>query len=193
MAPKVTTQRYTKTAIVLHWLIAALLIGQIIGAKIMIAMDASAQKYELFQLHKSFGIVILILSLLRLLWRLGHRPPPLPKTMKAHETFAAKLAHIGFYSLMIGIPLMGWAVVSTSPIRITTKIFKTVKWPDLAFLERSEALSKVFENAHHYMSFALVLLLILHIAAALKHHFIDRDDVLTRMLPRTVQWRNRNK
>jgi len=151
------TTRYTKVAIALHWLIALLIIGQLAGGKIMMAMDGSPLKFELFQLHKSFGIIILLLSVLRLLWRLTHKAPALPKHMPKHERLAAKVSHIGFYGLMIGIPLAGWAMVSAAPIKITTKVFKVVKWPDMPLIERSEAL---------------------------KHHYKDKDDVLTRMVPR---------
>jgi len=140
--------RYSKVAIALHWLIALLIIGQLAGGKIMMAMDGSPLKFELFQLHKSFGIVILLLSLLRLGWRLTHKAPPLPNTMPPHEKLAAKISHIGFYGLMIGIPLAGWAMVSAAPIRITTKLFDVVKWPDMPLIERSETMEKVFAQTH---------------------------------------------
>ncbi len=176
--------RYTKVAITLHWLIAALIIGQLIGGKVMMALDGSALKFELFQLHKSFGIIILLLSVARLIWRLTHKAPPLPDHMPSHERLAAKISHIGFYGLMIGIPMAGWAMVSAAPVTITTKIFKVIKWPDLPFIERSEGLHKFFENAHEMMSTLIIVLLIIHIGAALKHHFKDKDDVMTRMVPR---------
>lgn len=176
--------RYSKVAITLHWLIALLIIGQFAGGKIMMAMEGSPLKFELFQLHKSFGIIILLLSLLRLMWRLTHKAPPLPETMPKHEKLAAKISHIGFYGLMIGIPLAGWAMVSAAPIRITTKIFKVVKWPDMPFIARSENLEKTFSQAHEIMSTLIIVLLLIHIGAAFKHHFKDKDDVMTRMVPR---------
>ena len=176
--------RYSKVAIALHWLIALLIIGQLAGGKIMMAMDGSPLKFELFQLHKSFGIVILLLSLLRLGWRLTHKAPPLPNTMPPHEKLAAKISHIGFYGLMIGIPLAGWAMVSAAPIRITTKLFDVVKWPDMPLIERSETMEKIFAQTHEIMSTLIIILLLIHIGAALKHHFKDKDDVMTRMVPR---------
>ena len=176
--------RYSKVAITLHWLIALLIIGQFAGGKIMMAMEGSPLKFELFQLHKSFGIIILLLSLLRLMWRLTHKAPPLPETMPKHEKLAAKISHIGFYGLMIGIPLAGWAMVSAAPIRITTKIFKVVKWPDMPFIARSENLEKTFSQTHEIMSTLIIVLLLIHIGAAFKHHFKDKDDVMTRMMPR---------
>ena len=176
--------RYSKVAIGLHWLIALLIIGQLTGGKIMMALDGSKLKFELFQLHKSFGIIILLLSVLRLLWRLTHKAPPLPPHMPKFEKLAAKVSHIGFYGLMIGIPMSGWAMVSAAPVTITTKIFKTIKWPDMPLIERSEGLHKIFNNAHEMMSTLIIVLLIIHIGAALKHHFKDKDDVMARMVPR---------
>jgi len=176
--------QYSKVAITLHWLIAILIIGQLAGGKIMMAMDGSSLKFELFQLHKSFGIIILLLSLVRLVWRLTHKAPPLPEHMPRFEKMAAKISHLGFYGLMIGIPLAGWAMVSAAPVQITTKIFKVVKWPDLPLIERSEGLAKFFSQAHEVMSVMIFVLLLIHIGAALKHHFKDKDDVMTRMVPR---------
>jgi len=175
---------YSKTAIILHWLIALLIIGQLIGGKVMMWMDPAPLKFEIFQLHKSFGFIILALSLLRLVWRLSHKAPALPKDMKPFEKWGAKLSHIGFYVLMIGIPLSGWVMVSASTTRITTKIFKTIKVPDFPGVTRSEYMETLTENVHEKMAILIALLLLLHIGAALKHHFVDKDDVLTRMVPR---------
>ena len=178
-----TSKSYTRVAIALHWVMALLIIGQIAGGKVMHAMDPAPAKYELFQLHKSFGITILILSVARLIWRLTHRPPALPSGMKPFERLGAKLSHIGFYVFMIGTPIAGWILVSSTPQQITTKLFKTIIWPDFPGITRSEALSEQMSSVHEYMAIAIVILLALHIGAALKHHFVNRDDVLSRMIP----------
>ncbi len=178
-----TSQSYTRVAIVLHWVMALLLIGQIAGGKIMMALDPAPIKFELFQLHKSFGVTILILSVLRLMWRLTHKAPVLPVGMKPFERLGAKLSHIGFYVLMIGVPIAGWILVSASPRQITTKLFKIITWPDFPGIMRSEALNERMSDVHEYMAYGIIVLLVLHIGAALKHHFVNRDDVLTRMLP----------
>ena len=107
--------------------------------------------------------------------------------MKPYERFAAKFSHISFYVLMIGTPLAGWALVSASTARITTKIFKTLRVPDLPGIERSEAAANFFTNMHECMGLGFILLLLLHISAALKHHFVDRDRVLIHMLPKLKQ------
>lgn len=175
---------YTKIAIWLHWLIAILIIGQLAGGKIMMAMDPAPLKFEIFQLHKSFGFIVLFLSIARLLWRLGHKAPPLPAGMKPIEKIGAKLSHIGFYGLMIGIPISGWVMVSSTPYVIATKIFKVIPVPDIPGLPRSEAFNNLMKDTHEVMGFLILALLILHIAAALKHHFVNKDDVLSRMVPR---------
>lgn len=179
-----TPSSYNKVAIWLHWIMAVLIIGQIIGGKVMLAMNPAPFKWELFQLHKSFGFVILALSLMRLLWRLTHKAPPLPDGMKPFEKIGAKLSHWGFYILMVGTPVAGWVLISASVPQITTKIFKVVTVPDIPGITRSEALNERMSDIHEYMAYAIIGLLVLHVAAALKHHFKDKDDVLTRMVPR---------
>lgn len=179
----IQNRSYSKVAIALHWAIALLIIGQLVGGKVMMAMDPGAEKYELFQLHKSFGVLILLLSVIRLLWRLSHKAPPLPSGMKSFEKAAAKLTHIAFYALIIGIPVTGWLMVSASSTRITTRLFQLVVWPDFPGVPRSESFENLMKLAHEYMGFAIILLILLHVWAALKHHFVNKDDVLSRMLP----------
>lgn len=174
---------YSRIAITLHWLIAFMIIGQIVGGKYMHGMELGPDKYQLYQMHKSFGIVILLLSFLRLLWRLTHKAPPLPDGMSGFERFGAKASHFGFYVLMIGTPLVGWMMVSASPTAIPTKLFKTIPWPDFPFISRSEGLNDFFVETHEVMATMIIALLVLHVAAALKHHLVNKDDVLTRMLP----------
>jgi len=179
----VQTTRYTKVAIALHWVIALLIIGQIIGGKYMHSLDPTPEKFELYQMHKSFGLIILILSFIRLFWRIGHRPPVLPNAMAGWEKLLSKLTHLGFYILMIGTPVIGWMMVSASPINIPTKIFGTIPWPDFPGLTRSESAVNFFKEFHELMAYAIIGLLFLHIAGALKHYFLGKDDVLSRMLP----------
>ena len=174
--------RYSKIAIGFHWLIAVMIIGLIIFGILMTNPDTS-NRFALYQLHKSFGICVLILSVLRLLWRLGHTPPALPKDMKGWEIAAAKVTHIAFYVIMIGMPLLGWAMVSSTELVIPTKIFKTIPWPDIPGLPRDNAVSDIFKNLHYWIGRATIILILLHIGAALKHHFINKDNVLGRILP----------
>ena len=173
---------YSKVAIGFHWLIALMIIGLIIFGLLMTNPDMP-NRFALYQLHKSFGICVLILSVLRLLWRLGHKPPPLPAGMKGWEVAAAKFTHIAFYIIMIGMPLLGWAMVSSTELVIPTRIFNTIPWPDMPGLPRDKALSDIFKNLHYWIGRATIVLILLHIGAALKHHFVNKDNVLGRMLP----------
>jgi len=176
------TARYSKVAISLHWLIALMIIGLIVFG-ILMTNPETPNRFALYQLHKSFGICVLILSVLRLLWRLGHKPPALPSGMKSWEVAAAKFTHIAFYIIMIGMPLLGWAMVSSTETVIPTKIFKMIPWPDMPGLPRDKAVSDIFKNLHHWLGKGTILLIALHVGAALKHHFVNKDTVLARMIP----------
>ena len=175
--------RYSRIAITLHWLIALLIIGQLVGGKVMTNMGFSTLKFEIYQYHKSFGIMILLLSLFRLVWRLTHKAPALPETMLPWQKRVAHLSHKAFYILMIGIPLSGWAMVSASTLNIKTKLFKLIPWPHIPGITPSESLEKSLKNAHEWLAILVFLFLLLHVGAALKHHFKDKDDVLGRMIP----------
>ena len=178
--------RYSSVAIFLHWTIAVLIVGQIAGGLYMHELPRGSElKVELYQLHKSFGVVVLALSVVRLLWRLGHKPPPLPAGMAGWEKLAARATHALFYVAMIGTPLLGWAVVSSASFNVPTLIFGVVELPHLPLqgLANREDLHELFEDGHELMAKSIIALLLLHVGAALKHHFIDRDNVLAHMAP----------
>lgn len=181
------SNRYSAVAIALHWLIALLLVGQIAGG--WIASDEAtprAQAFQMFQMHKSFGLTILALSFVRLFWRLGHKAPALPPGMAGWEIFAARATHILFYALIIAMPLSGWALISTAPYSVTTMYFGLFEVPLLPILSealRNKETHAFFESVHSALVWLTIGLLALHIGAALKHHFINKDDVLARMLP----------
>ena len=139
-------------------------------------------------LHRSLGMTILLLSLLRLGWRLTHKPPPLPPAMPGWEKLAARVSHAGFYVLLLVIPLVGWLIVSSSPFAdsVQTYLFGVVHWPHLPFFDGvadRKALSHNFAEVHEYLGFAMIGLIGLHVLAALKHHFVDDDSVLGHMIP----------
>ena len=179
--------RYTKTAITLHWVIALMIIGLIAAGIVMTRLEPySSLQITMYQIHKSFGIMVLLLSLIRLIWRLGHKPPALPVHMKPWERFAAQSTHVTFYVIMIGMPLLGWAMVSASPTNIPTKLFFTLPWPHLPILpglENKKEVAELFEFLHKNIGKATIALIALHVGAALKHHFKDKDDVLSQMIP----------
>lgn len=181
-------RRYTGVAIALHWLIALLALSQFAGGLYVDSLERGAQKFALIQLHKSFGVTLLLLTLVRLGWRLAHPAPPLPTSMPASQRMIAHATHIAFYALLIGIPLVGWALVSASPFAdsVQTYLFGVVHWPHLPFFAGAadrEALSGRIEETHKLLAFLMIGLVVLHVGAALKHHFVDRDDVLARMAP----------
>lgn len=183
-------ERYTSVAIALHWLIAIMVIGQLAGGFYMhnLPREQAELKFQLYQLHKSFGVSVLVLTLVRVGWRLTHKPPALPEKMAGWEKFLARGAHLGFYVLLIAMPLVGWAIVSSSPLAdsIQTYLFGVIHWPHLPFFEGVEdrkGLSHDFEELHEYLAFAMIGLIGLHVAAAVKHQIIDRDEVLSHMLP----------
>ena len=182
--------RYTSVAIALHWLIAFMVIGQLAGGLFMrnLLNEQAELKFELFQWHKSFGITVLLLTLVRLGWRLTHKPPPLPPAMPGWEKLAARVSHAGFYVLLLVIPLVGWLIVSSSPFAdsVQTYLFGVVHWPHLPFFDGvadRKALSHNFAEVHEYLGFAMIGLIGLHVLAALKHHFVDDDSVLGHMIP----------
>ncbi|MBI1392259.1 MAG: cytochrome b [Alphaproteobacteria bacterium] len=179
---------YAGVAIALHWIIAAMILGQIAGGFYMHNLPDGNQKFELYQLHKSTGITILLLSLVRLGWRLTHPAPPLPGGMPDWQRLLARGTHIGFYALMIGVPLGGWAIVSASPLApsVPTYLFGAIPWPHLPFfdgVEDRKATAEAIAEMHELGAFSILGLFALHVAAALKHHFKDKDGVLARMLP----------
>jgi cytochrome b561 len=180
--------RYSAVAISLHWTIAAAILAQLASGLWMVRAirlaSSRALAFDAYQWHKSLGLTVLLLSLLRLCWRLANPPPALPATMTAIERTAARTMHGSFYLLTLGMPLVGWAMVSASPLGLPTMVFGLVEWPHIAGLAGlGGGVEATFKTAHRAMGYAFVGLLTLHLAAALKHHLIDRDDVLARMLP----------
>ncbi|WP_395672191.1 cytochrome b/b6 domain-containing protein [Phenylobacterium sp.] len=191
--------RYSAVAIGLHWLIAAALIAMIpLGWWMSDAIADPARQaaaYAAFQLHKSIGLTILGLSLLRLGWRLTHRAPALPAGMNGLERFAAKATHAAFYALMILLPLSGWIYVSTGwmagqdrPFAVATSWFGLAEVPNLPALsdapvELRRATAFQVLSAHSLMAWGAIVLIALHVAAALKHQFVDRDGVMAAMVP----------
>ncbi len=174
------TARYTAVAIALHWAI-ALAIG------LMIWLGWNMDENEVrFQLHKSIGITILMLTIARIVWRLLNPPPPLPAEMKPLEKASSHLVHLGFYALMLAMPLTGWLVVSThTEFDVPIVLYGTISWPDIpgiGFL-KNETAHEVLEFVHSKLAWLTIGLLALHVAGAIKHEFSAEDGVLKRMIP----------
>lgn len=183
MALRNSSTTYGAVAVTLHWLIAGSIIYMIWLGNYM----TDAEDYKAYQLHKSLGITILALSMLRLVWRFVDPPPPLPEGMSKLERIGARASHWGFYALMIGVPLGGWALASTSSF--ATSIwgqFDLPRLPGFAGMDEAtrDAADERLSNLHGFFGFyGFIVLIALHVGAALKHHFWNRDNVLTRMIP----------
>lgn len=179
--------RYSAVAMLLHWIIAVLIIANMVLGWRMGFLKGLAQ-FDMFQLHKSIGITVLLLSVVRLFWRLWNPAPPLPAGMKKWEVAAAHLTHWFFYLMMVAMPLTGWAIVSVSPWNIPTLLWHVVPWPHISFLhdlpgDAKQLVEAIGSDIHTYFAFGGTALIVMHVGAALKHQFISRDGVLGRMVP----------
>ena len=168
--------RYSLAAIFLHWLIAAALLFQLaLGLGLE---DLGAKAFAQYQLHKSIGITILLLTLLRLGLRLAlPRPPSLEQGFPG---FLAAAVHAGLYVFMLGAPLTGWMLVSTAEIKVPTLIFGVVPLPHLPL---PDSFDDIFSGAHEVVAFLGIALIALHVAGALRHHWLLRDGLIYRMTP----------
>lgn len=180
--------RYSWVAIGLHWLIAVLIIGNIGLAWTFKNTPQGLAWFRLIQLHKSIGITVLLLSVLRLGWRLLNPPPPLPASLKTWEKIASQVVHWGFYLIMLGLPLTGWVMVSASMRNLPTVLYGLFPWPHIGFIHglapgARKAWSHWGETGHGLLAWLAYALIVLHVGAALKHALVDRDPVLGRMVP----------
>ncbi len=174
-------QRYSLGAIILHWLLALALAFQLslgLGLEYL-----GARGFALYQVHKSVGIAILLLSLLRLGWRLTHRRPPVLE--RGFSGGLAAAVHAGLYVFMIGAPLTGWLLVSTDKVKVPTLLFGTVPWPHLPFPESVNGFAHLGHAVLGWLGIALILL---HVAGALRHQWLIRDGLMARMAPGRGLW-----
>ncbi len=180
--------RYDAVAMVIHWLTAALMIAMIIfGEDLMESGERAAKAGDIVNitfepsLHVSLGVAILLLTLLRIVWRMTHAAPAYPATMKRYEIVASKSLHGLFYLLMIAIPLTGWlafgSFLAEAPAMAGVQVFGAFPVP------ASPVTGESFEEFHEIGSNLAMVFIILHTLAALKHQFLDRDGILKRMLP----------
>ena len=175
--------RYSTTAIALHWLLGGALVAVFAVGIYMADLPFSPRRLQLYNWHKWAGVAILLLSRVRLAWRLMRRPPALPARMEAAMPQWQKVAHHGthhaLYLLFFAVPLLGWAYSSAAGFPIV--FLGVVALPD--FVPASPALAELLKPLHKLSALALASLALLHIAAALKHQLIDRDNLLVRMVP----------
>ena len=170
---------YNAIAKLFHWGMGLVFVGLIALGLLMTDMPLSPQKLQYYSWHKWAGVSVFMLVWLRLVWRLLNRPPAYPDSMSSGLQRVAHLGHAALYGLMIVIPLSGWLMSSAKGV--PTVWFGVLPLPDL--LERNKELGHLLQEVHESLNYLLMLLLAGHVAAALKHHWIDRDDILKRMLP----------
>ena len=179
--PEQTAGRYSAVAMLLHWLLAALIGLNFLGA--WMAEDAAkAEKMQMMAGHKAMGLTILILTLIRILWRVLRRPPALLDSLKAWEIALARVTHALFYFLMLAIPLAGWALHSAFSGGEPVSLFGLFSLPGLP-VGTDKASIGMFHELHEVFASLMLLLIVLHVAAALKHAVLDRDGTMRRMLP----------
>ncbi|HJT40258.1 MAG TPA: cytochrome b [Sphingobium sp.] len=168
--------RYSLVARALHWIIAILILFNLwLG----FAHDSLPKNWQVMPVHKSVGLTILALTILRIIWRLTHKPPPLPAEMPAWEKGVAHITHFAFYAFMLLMPLTGW--IMTSAGKRPLNWFFLFDVPKFA-VSKGDPVVAFSGEAHEIVGFLWAALILLHVAAALRHHFILKDGVLRRML-----------
>jgi cytochrome b561/polyisoprenoid-binding protein YceI len=174
-------QRYSRVAIVLHWLLALALAFQLsMGLGLD---DLGVRGFSAFQLHKSVGIAVLLLSVLRLFWRLAYKPPPAAAT--GVTAWLANAVHFGLYVFMIGAPLTGWLLVSTETVRVPTLLFGVLPLPHLPLPQASNGFA---HWSHAMLGWLGIALILLHVAGALRHQWLLKDNLMGRMAPARGLW-----
>ena len=179
MRPRNGEGRYGALAQLFHWSTVALVIALLAIAAYMTDLPLGPEKIQVYNLHKSLGVIVLALTLLRLVWRWISPPPPLPAGMADWEPRAAQASHLLLYLLLCAQPLTG--IVHSWSANFPVVIFGTLTLPNLT--GPNPGLKEILEETHHLMGWALCGLFLIHAGAALRHHFQLKDDVLRRMLP----------
>ncbi|HSM95995.1 MAG TPA: cytochrome b [Rhizomicrobium sp.] len=186
-----TRTRYGTVAMTLHWLIAALVLTNIyLGLTFDSYPKGDPALFQVVQIHKSIGLTVLVLSILRLVWRLVNPVPPLPADMNPVLKFAAHATHFVLYFLIIAIPLSGWAMVSAARVGMPTRYFGLFDWPNIGFIagtppDQKTPLHHSLTETHEILAWSAIVLVTIHVAAALYHQFLRHDSVMKRMLPGT--------
>jgi cytochrome b561 len=168
---------YTRTAVALHWSIAGLIFAALFMGWTMTDMEISPQRLKLYNYHKWVGVTVLALALLRIVWKVTHKAPPLPP-LPRWQQIAAHAGHGLLYVLMLAVPISGWIYSNASGYAIVY----LGKLPLPTLVDRDRALAAASVEVHEALALALVTLVVLHVLAALQHQFIRKDDMLRRML-----------
>lgn len=179
--PGATRSRYSGGAMAFHWTIALMIVANIAVALITDDWHGPSRAAAM-GFHKATGITVLALSIGRLLWRLAHRPPPFPAEIRAWEATAARVMHWVFYVLMVVMPVSGWLMISAAAERKPLSWYGFFPLPYLP-VQGDKALGGAAHETHELLGYAMIALIVLHVAAALKHHFFDGSRLIARMWP----------
>lgn len=174
-----TPLRYGYVAVTLHWVMAILVIGMLCLGLYMTGLSISLEKLKLYGLHKSFGVLIFMLVIIRLTWRFSSIIPALPFTLATWQKIAAHASHVALYACLLIMPLTGWLMSVTAGIPVS--FFGLFLLP--APFATDHQWHEFFRQIHTWCAFGLIGLICIHVAAALQHHFIYKDTILRRMLP----------
>jgi len=176
------SNRYNAIAIILHWIMAiAFFLMLASGLSFDNIAMAQSFKFQLYQWHKSLGVLLIVAFALRIGWRLFHKPPQLPASFKKIDIIGAKLGHIALYALMIAMPLSGWAMVSSSPYGLPTIVFGWFEWPHIPRLSGDNFINGLAKDAHWIMGWIFLSVIAIHIFAVIKHYKIDNENLIKRM------------
>ncbi len=173
--------RYSRGAVILHWLIAVLIVLNFVLAASAEDLP-KAEAAGIMANHKAVGVSVLLLTLVRIVWRFARPAPPLVESLKTWETAVAKVTHWLFYFLMLAIPVAGWGLHSAATGGKPVSVFGIFNMPALP-VAHNKATAEMFYEAHEITATLMFLLFFLHVAAALKHQFFDKDGTMRRMVP----------
>ena len=174
-----TSERYGLIAQGLHWIVALCVIALLIVGLLMTDMKQGPDMFKVYALHKSVGIVVLTLAVLRLIWKLTNPHPHSLPTHQKWERYLARLTHVFLYFAIIGMPLSGWAMSAAKNYPVS--VFGLFTLPNI--VPPSEEIAKLANQFHELTAYALIAAIGLHFAGAMKHHIIDKDGTLRRMIP----------
>lgn len=182
MQNSLSKTRYTRVAIILHWVMAIAFALMLVSG---LAFDnipmSQSLKFNMYQWHKSLGVLLLMTFFLRLGWRLWHKPPTYPLVMKKLDKIAAKLGHWGLYALMIVMPLSGWAMVSSSNYGLPTFVFGWFEWPHIPSIQGNQMINGLAKESHEILAWVFMAMIGIHIGAVIKHYMLDKINLLPRM------------
>lgn len=175
-------QKYRTSLIITHWLMALAFVLMLMSGFIMVNLEFNPNlKFQIFQWHKSLGVILLCTFFLRIILRLTKETPKLPKNIKTLEKIAAKLGHYLLYIFMILIPLSGWIMASSSPYGLPTIVFGLFEFPHFPKIAGNELAHLYSNKVHGIFAYCFFVVILLHILAVIKHAIFDKENLLPRM------------